>query len=98
MRNSYAISAKQRETLLRWFKDPDTWVGVYQNKDLTSPDVGRRIAYSFSVRDLDKVAIGSAAPDTKFCIGWRYRLIQKCGSYQEVLDCLNLYDGGEVLQ
>lgn len=96
MRNSNAISQEQRETLLRWFADPDTWVGVYENKDLTSPEVGRRIGYPYSLEAYDKAKVGDVAPDTKFAPGWQYCLVAKCQTYREVLEALDLYDGTEV--
>ena len=76
------------ERLIRWFTDPDTWVGVYENKELGHPDLGHRIAYPYTLESFDKAKIGDRAPDTRQYIGWRYLLIAKCRTVEECLQHL----------
>ena len=40
------------ETFARWLSDGQTWIGVFENRDPGHPDMGRRIAMPFDVKDL----------------------------------------------
>lgn len=76
-----------REAVTRWLSDGDTWVGVFENKEL-GPSLGHRFALPFALSDgsFDKVEVGkSRAPDTRFYIGWRYILVAKCKTVDEVM-------------
>jgi hypothetical protein len=76
----------------RWLEDGDTWIGVFQNRDLSSSDCGRTIALPFSLSDgsYEKAEIGKArAPDTSAGLGWRYILIGKATSADEAISFFN---------
>ena len=52
----------------RWFvnADPGDWVGVFENHDLSSNQVGTRIGFLYGIEDWDQAEIGrSHAPDSK---------------------------------
>lgn len=72
--------------------DGDTWLGVFENHDLSHSDIGRRCIFPFSLSDgsWDKAEIDKTrAPDGRFIgLGWRYLLILKTKSAQEAAMCL----------
>ena len=78
------------QRLARWFADGDTTVCVFENKDLGHSQVGRRIALPYSKADAEAMAIGtSRAPDiTSVGLGWRYILVGRARTPEEVTDLL----------
>jgi hypothetical protein len=77
----------KREQVTRWLNDPATWVGVFQNADMSSPMVGHKLAMPFDVKDYQKVEVGARGPDAlrKFgYIPWQYLLVAKCMKVEEV--------------
>lgn len=78
-----------KDTIDRWLADPDTWVGVFENADLGHRDIGLRCAFPFALSDgsFEKAEIGKTrAPDGRTIgLGWRYILVAKCRTTDEVL-------------
>lgn len=71
-----------RATFERWLSDGSTWIGVFENKDLSHPEVGRRIAVPYDDSLLDQVRVGATrGPDgwdtrgVSHGPGWRYILV-----------------------
>lgn len=82
------MSETAREAVTRWLAEPDTWVGVFENHDLGHPNVGHCFAIPFRLSDgsFEQAEIGKTrAPDTSLYIGWRYILIAKCKTVDEVM-------------
>lgn len=76
--------------LARWFEDGDTTVCVFENKDLGSRDIGRRIALPYTKLAAEGMAIGtSRAPDGSYGLGWRYLLVARAHNPAEVLAALD---------
>jgi len=67
------------EQFRRWLADATTWIGVFENHDMSSRDCGRRLAYSFDTSIWDEATVGlDYAPDgSGHGLGWRYILIGK---------------------
>lgn len=67
------------ETFTRWVSDGATFIGIFENQDLGSREVGRRFAMPFDASLDEKAVVGvTRAPDTKqHGLGWRYLLIEK---------------------
>lgn len=83
------------QTLERWVSDEDTWIGVFENHDLSSRDCGRKFALPFSLSDgsfevaeLNK----TKAPDTKMGLGWRFLLVWKGTDPQEAYDAMGPWE------
>jgi hypothetical protein len=70
------------ETVARWFADPDTWAGVFENQALDSATCGERCAFPFKLSDgsFERAEVGkSHAPDgATIGLGWKYVLVAKC--------------------
>ena len=78
------------QRLARWFADGDTVVCVFENKDLGHYDIGRRIALPYTKAIAESVAIGtSRAPDSDVGLGWRYILVGRAHSPEEVTALLD---------
>lgn len=78
-------NSEMRIKLNQWLSDGQAWVGVFENHDLGSPDVGRRVAMAFDIAQFDVATLGMRAPDTRTLIGWRYGLVAKCKTVEEAL-------------
>ncbi|HQR20092.1 MAG TPA: hypothetical protein PKV98_04455 [Burkholderiaceae bacterium] len=53
-------------------------IGVFENKDLGSRNVGARFALPFAPEQLANAKVGEArAPDSAHGLGWRYILVAK---------------------
>ena len=68
-----------QETFARWFKDSDTVVGVFENRDLGHVDLGRRIAFPYRKGQGGALLDGVGklqAPDSSQGLGWRYLLTE----------------------
>ena len=71
--------------IARWLADGATTVCVFENKDLGSRNVGHRFAAPYAKADAEAMAIGaSRGPDTSFGLGWRYILIGRGNTVEEV--------------
>ncbi len=94
--------AEIRRALIRWFSDNDTVVGVFQNKDLGHPDIGRKVAfpYAAALGDEMRTKIGRmSAPDHEAIgLGWRYKLVSVADTVQEALDQIDPKETGEVVK
>lgn len=88
----------QKKTIERWLSDGTTWVGVFENKDLSHPDIGRRTAVPYDMNCFDAAVIGrDRAPEfirQHGMIPWQYILVEKCKTLEEVEKAMNL-DRGE---
>ena len=69
----------RRDTFTRWLSDPETWVGVFENQDLSSSQPGHRVGLCFDMETWDDAhANKTSAPDhPSIGLGWRYILIGK---------------------
>lgn len=78
-----------KETVARWLHGHTT-VGVFQNKDLGHIEIGRKVAMPFDSDDFQKAKIGETrCPDNPTIgLGWRYILIAKCDTLEEVVDAM----------
>lgn len=82
-----------RSTLERWFSDPDTVVGIFENHDLGSVYCGQRIGFPYTREVAAKLEVGrSRAPDTTRVIGWRYILVAKCDSVEAAVAAMGSAD------
>jgi len=66
------------ETFARWLEDGDTAIGVFENKDLGSLDVGRRVCFAYGKSVLageGKVGVLHAPDHASIGLGWRYILV-----------------------
>ncbi len=88
LKDELALDRENEELLCRWFSDPDTWAGVFENQDLCSLSIGHRVSIPFDASQWDAAKLGMRAPDTKHIIGWRYRLVAKCRDLQAAIDWL----------
>lgn len=83
---------KTRQAIERWFADGDTWVGVFENHDLGSQQVGVRCAFPFTLSNgsMEASRVGSTkAPDgSRIGMGWRYVLVAKCRTADEAMAAL----------
>lgn len=81
------------KVLEQWLADADTWIGVFENKDLSHPHIGQRCAFPFALSDgsFDKAEVGrTRAPDGKTIgLGWRYILIAKTTDVKAAADALH---------
>ena len=49
----------------KWLEDEETWIGIFENQDLSDGDVGVRTAMAFDENVYDEAEVGkSRAPDT----------------------------------
>ena len=88
-----SLASASKATFQRWLEDPTTWIGVFENKALDSADCGMRFALAFDVSNLDDATIGETrAPDTAMGMGWRYLLVAKCASVEEVMEAMQFED------
>ena len=83
------MDMKDKEKIAQWLQG-HTAVGVFQNKDLGHPQVGRKVAIPYDYDDLQEAEIGkTTCHDTaELGLGWRYILIAKCQTLQEVVDAM----------
>lgn len=66
------------------------WIGVFENHDMSHPELGRRFALLFDKNQFDSAVIGSTrAPDTKMGLGWRYLLVAKCLNTDDVMGAMS---------
>lgn len=76
------MTETQRARVERWFADGTTWVGVFENKDLSSPNVGHKVAVPFDMADYDRAVVGrDRGPELlrKYgMIPWQYVLAARC--------------------
>ena len=81
-----AIAA--REAAGRWLATG--WaIAVFENHDLGSMNVGHRFALPFDQADVAKMEIGkSRAPDGPYGMGWRYLLVAKPATADELIDAM----------
>lgn len=81
-----------KATIERWLADGDTWVGVFENRDLGHRDFGARCAFPFALSDgsFERAEIGRVhAPDGRMIgLGWRYVLVAKCRDVESALEAL----------
>ena len=83
------MNQEDQKKVDRWFADGKTWVGVFENKDLGHQNQGHRIGLPFDIaRKSTAVLNHSHAPDGSYGLGWRYILVAKCTTTQEVIDNL----------
>ena len=78
------------ETFDRWLEDEGDWIGVFENKALDSATCGQRCAIPFTQEGWDQAVVGkTSAPDMQVPpisgIGWKFILIGKCKTKDEVL-------------
>ena len=69
------------EVIDRWFDSGNEgdWVGVFENHDLSHPDLGRRFAAFYDQNQWDAAEImRTTGPDSPIGLGWRYLLVEKC--------------------
>ena len=82
------MTETQRSRVARWFADGTTWVGVFENHDMSSPNIGHKVAVPFDMVDYDKARVGTdRGPELlrKYgSIPWQYVLVAKCLSPDEV--------------
>lgn len=77
----------------RWLADGETWIGIFENHDLGSRDVGLRRAWSYDLAKIDEAKVGKTrAPDTEEGLGWRYILIFKALTLQEAVAMMDRKD------
>jgi hypothetical protein len=83
------MDMQAKETVARWL-NIGTTVGVFQNKDLGHPDIGRKVAMPFDYDEFQTAEIGTTrCPDNPTVgLGWRYILVAKCDTLQEVVDAM----------
>lgn len=83
-------SETERDTFARWLSDGETWIGVFENHDLSHPDRGRRVALAFDNATKGEAKVGtSRAPDHRTIgLGWRYLLVAICTTPEEALAAL----------
>lgn len=76
-----------RETFTRWLKDGTTWIGIFENQDLSHYDLGRRVArpYDDSVFDKATINLSGCADHASIGLGWRYVLKVKTRDVDEAL-------------
>lgn len=81
-----------RVTFTRWLSDGQTAIGIFENKDLTHPDLGRRVAFPFAASMSDTLAVGKTfAPDNpETGLGWRYILVQIATDADEALAAMGI--------
>jgi len=67
---------QMRNTFKRWLSDGESWIGCFENQDLSSGNCGHRFALCFDDKQWDAGIISkSRAPDHKdIGLGWRYTL------------------------
>lgn len=75
---------KWSPTFERWLSDGKTWVGVFENQAFDSAGFGDRFAVSFDMADFDKAKLGDRAPDTSMGLGWKFALLGKARTVEEV--------------
>ncbi len=63
-------------TFAAWMADEESWIGVFENQDLSSSRPGHRVALCFDDKQWDGGILNkSRAPDHKdIGMGWRYTL------------------------
>lgn len=76
---------KQRTKFEAWLADGESWIGVFENNDLSSPYVGERVAMVFDTELYDDAEMGQRAPDLPGLIGWRYGLVAKCTTAKDAV-------------
>lgn len=78
----------QRQQIERWLADGETWVGVFENHDLGSHNVGDRIAIPFDIKQIELAHVGRMhAPELARKFGhipWQMVLVTKCKTADEV--------------
>jgi hypothetical protein len=89
----FTFEVDAQPTVTRWFEDPDTIVGVFENKDMSHPWLGHRVAFAFHQHQEQQLAVGQTrAPDNPAIgLGWRYVLVGIARS----LDDFEFRPGGE---
>jgi len=75
------------QAFTRWLADGETWIGIFEDADLDSVALARRIAFPYA---MDQFAVAvvdvTRAPDTASNgPGWRYVLVAKCRTVKEAL-------------
>jgi len=78
-----------RETFARWLEDSETWIGIFENKNLDHSMRGARIAIPFDVSQFSQAEVGNTkAPDVKGILGHHYTLVAKCQDIDSTLEAL----------
>lgn len=74
----------------RMLRDNETWIGVFENRDLGHPHIGRRVALAFDESQWDHAIPGkTTSPDhVDIGLGWRYVLVSKCETAHSAVSAL----------
>lgn len=75
------------ERVRAWLADGRTWIGGFENADLSHPAIGQRVLVPFDDDHWDRGVVGkSTAPDGKaYGLGWRYLLDVKTRDAEEAV-------------
>jgi hypothetical protein len=70
-----------------WLADGHSWVGGFENADLSHPDIGHRILVPYDDANWEYGVVGkTTAPDNKHIgLGWRYLLDLKTRDAAEAI-------------
>jgi hypothetical protein len=81
--------ALTRKTFSRWLNG-QAWIGVFECADLSSEQVGRRVAFHYDISEWDRAEVGkTTAPDhPAYGLGWRFLLKAKCRTVEEAVAAL----------
>ena len=82
---------EQRAKFTQWLSDEETVIAVFENKNIELADktMGDRIAMAFDISHDDDLVVGETrAPDTSSFIGWRYILVAKCYTAEDVIKAM----------
>lgn len=79
------ISETKMNMMRQWLLDGQTWIAVFENKDMNNGDFGRRVAFPFDNAVKGRAKLGETkAPDAPgIGLGWRYILIAICDTAEE---------------
>lgn len=79
--------AKFRVFAERWIEQGKVAL-VFENKDLSSPDCGRRMMMPAPLGE--EPALGCQAPDTALGLGWRFRLVSIARTVDEAVQAMTV--------
>lgn len=87
------------ERISSWLADGDTWIGVFENLDLSDANCGMRCAFPFSLSDesyrSSKVGATRAPDGINIGPGWRYILVGKTKRVKRALVLLGIKPEGK---